>query len=102
MINSRTFEKPIETIVGLGFVRPIRTIEEAYSFLMDWRGLPECDGAHAVALKTVRAAMAGEIETETARSFVEAFAKRAGILAPNMDDVIAGASLAAKAGQAAH
>jgi hypothetical protein len=84
-MSSRTFEAPIETIVGLGIVRPIRTIEEAYSFLMDWRGLRECDAAHAVALKTVRAALAGEIETETARSFVEAFAKRAGILAPKID-----------------
>lgn len=102
MVTDRTFRKPIETIVGLGFIRQIRTIEEAYTFLIDWRGLPECSCVHAIALKAVKAALNGEIETETARSLVEAFAKRAGLLAPSMDGPIADASLAGKAGQEAH
>lgn len=88
-MNNRSFEKPIETIIGLGFVRPINTIEEAYTFLMDWRGVPGGDRKHALALKAVKAALRGEIEAETVRPFVEAFADAAGVLVPGMDRVIA-------------
>lgn len=101
-MNSRTFEKPIETIVGLGFVRPIRTVEEAYAFLMDWRGMQGSDTKHSVALKTVKAALAGAVDAETARPFVEAFARAAGVLVPDMDGVIANAAMRGKSGQAAH
>lgn len=101
-MNNRTFEKPIETIVGLGFIKPIRTVEEAYAFLMDWRGAPGGDGKHSVALKAVKAALAGEVEAKTVRPFVETFAKAAGVLVPDMDGVIANAAIGGKSGQAAH
>ena len=101
-MKRRTFETPILTIVGLGFVREIRTLEEALAFLTDWRGLRESEHAHSIALKAVKSAVAGEIETETARGLVEAFARRAGILAPDMDAVIASGSIRAKSGHTAH
>lgn len=88
-MNNRTFERPIQTLMGLGFVRAINTIEDAYALLADWRGVQCADRKHAVALKAVKAALAGEIEAETVRPLVEAFAEAAGILVSPMDEVIA-------------
>lgn len=93
-MNNRTFERPIQTLMGLGFVRAINTIEDAYALLADWRGVQCADRKHAVALKAVKAALAGEIEAETVRPLVEAFAETAGILVPHhMDEVIANATV---------
>lgn len=83
------FEQPIETIVGLGFVRPIKTLEDGFAFLTEWRGLSRAERAHAVAIRAVKAAMAGEIEAETARTFIEAFARQVGVLLPGTGGVIA-------------
>ena len=93
------FEEPVNTIVGLGFLRPIRSVEEAYAFLMDWRGCASADRFHGLALKSVKAALAGEVEPETARGVVERFAQEAGLLAPTVTDVIAGAQAANRSGQ---
>ncbi|WP_099864711.1 DUF982 domain-containing protein [Pararhizobium haloflavum] len=97
-----TFAEPINTLVGIGFVKPICSVEDAYIFLMEWRGLQASDHAHKVALKAVRAALAGEIEPDTARSFVEIFARKAGLLAPVMDTVIASTTVTRRSGAPVH
>ncbi len=44
-------------------------------------------------MKACKAALLGEIEAETARDAFSAFARRAGILAPEVDAVIAAHAL---------
>ena len=79
------FEKPVEIFVGLGFQRPVRSAMEAYKILSD---MPGTSRAKEIALKACRAAIAGEIEPETARAAFVTFARRNDILAPAMQDAI--------------
>ncbi len=73
------FEKPVEIFVGLGFRRPVRSAMEAYTLLSD---MPGASHAKEIALKACRAAIAGEIDPETARATFVTFARRNDILAP--------------------
>jgi hypothetical protein len=86
------FRRPVTLYVGLGFPRQIDDAEEAFMLLNEMpfavRG-----PAHAAALKACRAAMHGEVNAETARGVVEAFARSKGILA---DEAIASMAMEAK------
>jgi hypothetical protein len=82
------FDRPLSIFVGLGFPRQVQSVVEAYQLLQDWS---EARGpAHAAALKACRAAMAGEIDAETARGVVEGFARHRGIL---VSDVVAAGAM---------
>ena len=80
------FEKPVEIFVGLGFQRPVR---QRNGGLQDtFADMPGTSRAKEIALKACRAAIAGEIEPETARAAFVTFARRNDILAPAMQDAI--------------
>lgn len=91
-METNVFERSVWIYVGLNAEREITTVSQAYRFLDDWpmnrRGV-----AHSLAVKACKAALLGEIEAETARDAFSAFARRAGILAPEVDAVIAAHAL---------
>lgn len=71
------FEKPVRVLVGLGFPRQLNTVVDAYQMLLDWNGnSPE----QKAAIRACKAALCGEVDAETARSVVVAFARKKDIL----------------------
>lgn len=87
-MEHNVFEHPVTIIVGLGLPREVNTVLEAYAILNEWPPSNR-NAAHAIALKACKAALAGEIEAETARGMFFAFAHRNDLLAPRLDDIVA-------------
>lgn len=85
------FETPVRVLVGLGKLKVIRTVLDAYMFLNDAPHYLR-NPAQIMALKVCKAALLGEVETETARSAFEAFARKHDLLAPGVDRLIAAAA----------
>lgn len=74
---SKPFEKPVRVWVGLGFPRQLNTVVDAYQFVTDWCGnSPE----QKAAIRACKAALAGDIDAETARGVFVAFARKKDIL----------------------
>lgn len=74
---SKPFEKPVRLWVGLGFPRQLNTVVDAYQFVLDWCGnSPE----QKAAIRACKAALTGEIDAETARGVLVAFARKKDIL----------------------
>ena len=87
-MNYIAFEEPVSVLVGLGLPSRVENVMEACALLDDWPPSKR-DSAHAIALKACRAALAGDIDAETARATFVAFARRANLLAPEVDGAIA-------------
>ncbi|PSJ56149.1 DUF982 domain-containing protein [Kumtagia ephedrae] len=74
---AKPFGKPIHVFVGLGFPRQINTVVDAYQFALEWGGnSPE----QRAAVRACKAALAGEVEADTARGVFIEFARRKDIL----------------------
>ncbi|MCO6050308.1 DUF982 domain-containing protein [Mesorhizobium sp. RP14(2022)] len=74
---AKPFEKPVRVWVGLGFPRQLNNVIDAYQMLMDWNGnSPE----QKAAIRACKAALCGDVDTETARGVFVAFAKKKDIL----------------------
>ncbi len=74
---TKPFEKPLRVFVGLGFPRQLNTVVDAYQFVLDWCGnSPE----QRAAIRACKAALAGDIDAETSRCVVVAFARKKDIL----------------------
>ena len=74
---AQPFLKPVHVWVGLGFPRRLNTVADAYQFAAEWCGnSPE----QRAAIRACKAALAGEIDTETARGVFVAFASKKDIL----------------------
>jgi len=74
---AKPFEKPVRVWVGLGFPRQINTVADAYEFVMEWCGnSPE----QKAAICACKAALTGDVDPETARGVLIAFARRKDIL----------------------
>jgi len=79
---AQTFEKPVRVWVGLGFPRQLNTVVDAYQFVLEWCGnSPE----QKAAIRACKAALAGEIDAETARGVFVAFARKKDILMEDGD-----------------
>ncbi len=78
---AQPFEKPVHVLVGLGFPRQLNTVFDAYQFASDWCGNGPPQRA---AIRALRAAIAGEIDAETARGVFVAFARSKDILAEDV------------------
>ena len=87
-MDRNRFETPVTIFTGLGFPTPVESAAEACALLLDWPKSGR-NRAHTVALNACRAALAGEIDAETARSTFMAFARRANLLAPAANDLVA-------------
>ena len=87
-MDPNRFETPVTIFTGLGFPTMIESVAESYARLAD--GPKESrDAAHRMALGACRVALAGEIDAETARGTFLAFARKANLLAPAVDDLVA-------------
>jgi len=73
------FDDPVTILVGMGFPATIETVMEAYALLQDWPA-PHRGSAHTAALNACKAGIAGEVDLETVRSTLVAFARRNDIL----------------------
>ena len=74
---AKLFEKPVRVWVGLGFPRQLNTVVDAYQFVSEWCGTsPE----QKAAIKACRAALVGDVDAETARGILIAFARKKDIL----------------------
>ncbi len=79
---SKPFEKPVTVWVGLGFPRRLNTVVDAYQFVLDWCGnSPE----QRAATRACKAALAGDVDAETARGVFVAFARKKDILVEDGD-----------------
>ena len=82
------FQLPVRVLVGLGFPTDIQSVKDAFVLLDEWPPSKR-NAAHGVALNACRAALAGEVDAETARSTFVAFARRMDLLVPAAADVVA-------------
>lgn len=73
------FDDPVTILVGMGFPVTIETVMEAYALLQDWPA-PHRGGAHIAALNACKAGIVGEVDPETVRATLVAFARRNDIL----------------------
>lgn len=74
---AQPFLKPILVWVGLGFPRQLNTVADAYQFAAEWCGnSPE----QRAAIRACKAALAGDIDAETARGVFTAFARKKDLL----------------------
>ena len=74
---AQPFEKPVLVWVGLGFPRQLNTVFDAHQFARDRCGnSPE----QRAAIRACKAALAGEVDAETARGVFAAFARKKDIL----------------------
>lgn len=74
---SQPFEKPVRVLVGLGVPRQLNSVVDAYQFVVDWCG--NCPEQRA-AIRACKAALADEIDAETARGILVRFAMKKDIL----------------------
>lgn len=81
------FENPVRILVGLGFPTEVRSVMDAYRYLIEWP-ISLRDGPHSIALKACHAALCGKIEAETARGLFAAFAEKHDLLGPETDLVM--------------
>ncbi|MBL0935194.1 MAG: DUF982 domain-containing protein [Rhizobiaceae bacterium] len=74
---AKPFEKPVRVWVGLGFPRQLNNVADAYQMLLGWCGnSPE----QKAAIRACKAALAGDVDAETARGVLVAFARKKDIL----------------------
>ncbi len=74
---SQSFSTPVLVWVGLGYPRKLNTVADAYQFAMEWCGnSPE----QRAAIRACRAALAGDIDAETAKGVFVAFARKKDML----------------------
>jgi hypothetical protein len=71
------FSEPFYLTVGIGIPVEVTSVEQAYALLNDWP-MWRRDRSHGVALNVCRAAIAGEIDIDTAQASLAAFARRIG------------------------
>jgi Protein of unknown function (DUF982) len=77
-MHTKQFTQPVSILVGLGFHRRIKSVEEAFQVLNEWVGT--LSPTYTMAINMCRAASSGEVDTETARLAFEAFARARYIL----------------------
>ncbi|KRB23740.1 MULTISPECIES: DUF982 domain-containing protein [Mesorhizobium] len=88
------FQHPVRVLVGLGFPTDIQSVKDAFVLLDEWP--PSKRGpAHGVALNACRAALAGEVDAETARGTFVAFARRMDLLVQAEGDIVAAKAVGA-------
>ncbi|RWB75324.1 MAG: DUF982 domain-containing protein [Mesorhizobium sp.] len=82
-MNHDRFEEPVTVLVGMGLPARLETVAEAYAMLLDWPAASR-NSAYTIALNACKAGIAGEIDAETVRATLVAFARRHDILAPHI------------------
>lgn len=86
------FPQPVTVLVGLGFMRSVANVFDAFSCLREMP-IGQQDEVHEAAIDACRDAMSGKCTAEDAYDVFMAFARRRGIL---IDDHLTKPSPAAK------
>ncbi|MBB3319852.1 MULTISPECIES: DUF982 domain-containing protein [unclassified Rhizobium] len=81
------FTKPVSVLVGLGMPVEVKSVMDAYRYLVEWP-VSTRDASHSIAMNACRAALLGEIEAETVRGLFRGFAEKHDLLAPTIDPVV--------------
>jgi hypothetical protein len=82
------FDEPVGVFVGMGYLAQIETVGRAYELLADMPDYQRGPG-HTMAMNVCKAALAKEVDAETARAAFVRYAQSKGILAPEIKPVIA-------------
>lgn len=82
------FRQPVRIFRGLSFGQEVRSAGEALAFLDSWPANHDFAGRIA-AQRACRGVLEGTVDADTARRAFHAFARRTGILAPDLEDVMA-------------
>lgn len=82
-MDTKTFARPVMILTGLGIPTTVRSVAEAHRVLLDSTEFKR-DAAHAFALRACQAALAGKVDTETARGLFAALAEKHDLLAPDV------------------
>jgi hypothetical protein len=97
-MNHGRFDEPVTILVGMGFPARIENAMEAYALLQDWPALKR-SGAHTLALNACKAGVAGDVDPETVRATLIAFARRNDILVENTGPLPHGTDAGAGSGR---
>lgn len=87
-MDTKTFARPVMILTGLGSPTTVRSVAEAHRVLLDSTEFKR-DAAHAFAMRACQAALADEIDTETARGLFVAMAEKHDMLAPEVTAIAA-------------
>lgn len=87
-MDTKTFARPVLILTGFGTPTAVPSVAEAHRVLLDSTAFKR-DAAHAFALRACQAALAGEIDTETARGLFVALAEKHDLLAPDVTAIAA-------------
>jgi hypothetical protein len=87
-MEHNVFNQPVWVFAGLNFPLVLKSVSQAHSFLLDTprhlRG-----AGYSGAVNACLAALRKEVDAETARWALTAYADRSGILMPEADDLSA-------------
>ena len=95
-MGTQLFAKPVPIFVGVGMPAMVSSAAEAFALLTDWPGYrvyPE----YRLAKNACQAALAGEVNAETARATFVEFARRRSILISVAEPAVAASVQAAAA-----
>lgn len=98
MMDHGRFDEPVKILVGMGFPASIKNVMEAYALLQGWPA-EQRSGAHAVAFNACKAGIVGEVDPETVRAALIAFARRNDILVENTGPLPHGTDAGAGSGR---
>ncbi|GGD22402.1 DUF982 domain-containing protein [Aureimonas glaciei] len=92
-MENNVFDQPVWVYSGLNIPFALQNAAQAHSFLLDSPGQLRGIG-YSGAVNACLAALRGEVDAQTARAALVAYARRNGILMPDADDLVAAAAMA--------
>lgn len=95
-MEHNVFDKPVWVFAGVNLPLALENVSQAHSFLLDTPRHLRSTG-YSGAVNACIAALRKEIDAETARWALTAYAERNGILMPEADDLVAAAAMSARA-----
>lgn len=94
-MEHNVFDQPVWVFAGLNFPLAIKSVSQAHSFLLDTPRHLRGTG-YSGAVNACLAALRKEVDAETARWALIAYADRNGILMPEADDLVASGAMSAR------
>ena len=94
-MEHNVFDQPIWVFAGLNFPLALKSVSQAHSFLLDTPRHLRGTG-YSGAVNACVAAFRKEVDAETVRWALTAYANRIGILMPEADDLVAGGAMSAR------
>jgi hypothetical protein len=99
-MEHNVFDQPVWVFAGLNFPIALKSVSQAHSFLLDTPRHLRGTG-YSGAVNACVAALRREVDAETARWALTAYADRNGILMPEADDLVASSAMSTRSSGAA-